>query len=161
MSDDLTRRQAQKLFETAYAHHMRGELGDAIELYKRTIAMHPTAEALTFLGWAYTMINQYGQAIALCEKAIELDPDFGNPYNDIGAYLIELEKYEAAIPWLEKALAAPRYETPHFASLNLGRAYEKLGRYPEALRCYNTALEMDPLYQSAHRARNALLGKLN
>lgn len=161
MSEDLTRQQAQKLFETAYAHHMRGELGDAIELYKRSIATHPTAEALTFLGWAYSMINQHGQAIALCEKAIELDPGYGNPYNDIGAYLIELEKYEAAIPWLEKALSAPRYETPHFASLNLGRVYEQLGQYRKALRCYDTAVEMDPFYQSAQRARSALLGKMN
>jgi tetratricopeptide (TPR) repeat protein len=28
-------------------------------------------------------------AIAECKKAVELDPDLGNPYNDIGAYLIE------------------------------------------------------------------------
>jgi hypothetical protein len=28
-------------------------------------------------------------AITECHHAIEVDPDFGNPYNDIGAYLIE------------------------------------------------------------------------
>lgn len=161
MSEELARKQAQKLFETAYVHHMRGELSDAIELYKRSIVLHPTAPALTYLGWAYSLINEYGQAIALCEQAIALDPDYGNPYNDIGAYLIDLEKWEEAIPWLEKALAAPRYETPEYACHNLGRVYEKMGQFDQALQCYNTALEMAPHYQSAHRAKHALLGKLN
>jgi hypothetical protein len=50
-------------------------------------------------------------------QAIKVDPEFGNPYNDIGAYLIEQEKWDEAIPWFQKAMAAPRYEArcyPHF-----------------------------------------------
>ncbi|GAB4276749.1 MAG: tetratricopeptide repeat protein [Candidatus Promineifilaceae bacterium] len=161
MSEELTRKQAQRLLDLAYVHHSRGELGDAIELYKRSIALYPTAEAYTYLGWAYSMIGQLGAAIEYCEKAIELDPDFGNPYNDIGAYLIDLEEWEAAIPWLEKALVAKRYDTPHFPCYNLGRVYEHLGRYREALTCYNEALAIDPTYQTAQRAKYALLAKLN
>ena len=49
----------------------------------------PTAEAHTFLGWAYSFLGDYESAITECRNAIELDPDFGNPYNDIGAYLIQ------------------------------------------------------------------------
>ena len=52
-----------------------------------------------------------------------MDPDFGNPYNDIGAYLIQMGRLDEAIPWLEKATRAPRYEAPHFPRFNLGRAY--------------------------------------
>jgi Flp pilus assembly protein TadD len=40
------------------------------------------------------------EAIAECHRAIEIDPDFGNPYNDIGAYLIERGDLRGAIPWL-------------------------------------------------------------
>ena len=41
------------------------------------------------------------------KKAIAIDSDFGNPYNDIGASLIQLGEHDAAIPWLEKAIVAP------------------------------------------------------
>ena len=43
------------------------------------------------------------EAIEECHKAIAVDPTFGNPYNDIGAYLIEMGRLDEAIPWLERA----------------------------------------------------------
>jgi tetratricopeptide (TPR) repeat protein len=103
---DIQRQQAAILFERAYKHQMRGELADAILLYKRSFEASPTAEAHTFLGWTYSMMSRYEEAVLECEKAIAVDPTFGNPYNDIGAYLIELGRWEEAIPWLEKATTA-------------------------------------------------------
>lgn len=159
--DDILRQQALVLFERAYRHHMNGELADAMILYKRSIALYPTAEAYTFLGWVYSMLNRYQEAIEMCHKAIETDPSFGNPYNDIGSYLIELGQWQEAIPWLEKAIAAPRYEPRQFPFINLGRVYEHLGEYAKALRYYQQALEVAPLYLPAEYAKNILLGKLN
>lgn len=162
MSDDtFNQQQAKILFEQAYRHQRKGELGDAIALYKRSITLHPTAETYTFLGWSYSMMQRYDDAIEMCHKAIALDPDYGNPYNDIGAYLLEQEKYAEAILWLEKAIVAPRYEARQYPHTNLGRAYEKLGDSRKALRCYNDALSIEPLYLPAEWAKTALLGKLN
>ena len=59
-------------------------------------------------------MGDYDSAIAECQKAIEIDPDFGNPYNDIGAYLIQQGELDEAIPYLEQAMEAKRYSTPHF-----------------------------------------------
>lgn len=158
---DIQRQQAAILFERAYKHQMRGELADAILLYKRSLEAYPTAEAHTFLGWTYSMMSRYEEAIAECEKAIAVDPTFGNPYNDIGAYLIELGQWEEAIPWLEQATVAPRYEVPQFAHLNLGRVFEHLGEHDKALASYDNALVLDPLYRGAHLAKYALLARLN
>ena len=80
---------AMELFQKAYQMQMQGELDLAIRFYKRSIELHPTAEAHTFLGWTYRFQGKLDEAIAECEKAIAVDPTFGNPYNDIGAYLIE------------------------------------------------------------------------
>jgi len=63
---------------------MQGELDPAIELYRRSIEVCPTAEAHTFLGWTYSFQGRLDEARAECLKAIEVDPHFGNPYNDIG-----------------------------------------------------------------------------
>jgi tetratricopeptide (TPR) repeat protein len=161
MDDDIQRDQAMILFQRAHRHQMRGELAEAIRLYRRSIAVFPTAEAHTFLGWTYSMMARYDEAIEQCHLAIAVDPTFGNPYNDIGAYFIELERWEEAIPWLKKALVAPRYEAPHYPHTNLGRVYEHLGRYRQALDCYGRALELDPLYRAAHAAKYLLLARLS
>lgn len=162
MNDEETLRQeAETLRRQGYDYQMEGELADAILCYEESINLFPTAEAYTLLGWAYSMIDRYDEAVALCKKAIELDPRLGNPYNDIGAYLIEQGRWEDAIPWLEEATTAPRYETPEFAYTNLGRVYAHLGDYYLALTYFNRALALSPLYMPAEWARNELLCKLN
>jgi tetratricopeptide (TPR) repeat protein len=161
MSDDIRRQQARVLFEQAYRHQMKGELADALLLYRRSLELVPTAEAFTFLGWTYSMLDRYDEAIAACHEAIGLDPEFGNPYNDIGAYLIELDRFEEALSWLEQATEAARYDTPHFAHMNLGRAYESLRRFATALAHYDKALALAPFYRPAYYAKYGLLGKVN
>lgn len=140
---------AEELFQRAWEFHRKGDLEKAIEIYKRSIEVHPTAEAHTFLGWAYSHQGDLEQAIEECLKAIETDPDFGNPYNDIGAYFIQKEMYEEAIPWLQKAIKARRYECYHYPHLNLGRLYLRQKKYTEAITEFEKALEIEPDYKPA------------
>src|SRR5947199_6024093 len=106
--DDETRHElAMRLFKQAYQHQMNKEFDAAVELYKKSIEAYPTAEAYTFLGWTYSWMGRIDDAIAECHKAIDVDPTFGNPYNDIGSYLMMQGKVERAIHWLERALEAP------------------------------------------------------
>ena len=79
------------------------------------------------------------------------DPDFGNPYNDIGAYLIEKGEFDEAIPWFQKAMQAKRYESPAFPHLNLGRVYERKGKWTEAIDSYKKALALNPDYALARK----------
>ena len=153
--------RALLLFQEAYDHQMSGELEDAVMLYQASIHMFPTAEAHTFLGWTYSFQGKLDDAIAECRKAIAVDPEFGNPYNDIGAYLIELEKYDDAIPWLEQALQAPRYESYHFPWFNLGRAFAAKEHYGRALECYREALALDPDYGPAAEAARTVRLKIH
>jgi tetratricopeptide (TPR) repeat protein len=123
---------------------MAGDLNESIRLYKRSIALCPTADAHTYLGWAYSFQGRIDEAISQCEIAIQLDPEFGNPYNDIGVYLMQQQKLDEAIPWLEKAKQAKRYEPRHFPYLNLGRVYAAKGMLQKALEEFRGALEWHP-----------------
>ncbi len=143
---------AYDLFREAYERQMEGELDAAVELYQRSIKMYPTAEAYTFLGWTYSSQGKLDQAIEECKKAIEIDPDFGNPYNDIGAYLIEKSQHQEAIPWLLKAAKARRYDSYHFAHYNLGRAYLALESFNRAKEEFERALRIEPDYELAREA---------
>jgi tetratricopeptide (TPR) repeat protein len=140
---------AKELFEKAYEQQMQGDLELAVQLYKRSIEMHPTAEAYTFLGWTYHFQGNTDEAIAQCKKAIALDPNFGNPYNDIGAYLIEKGRHDDAIPWLEQAIKSSRYDAYHYPWYNLGRAYVAKELYTKARRCFEKSIEIEPRYKPA------------
>jgi tetratricopeptide (TPR) repeat protein len=159
--ETVSARIARRCFQRAYQLQQRGAVADAIALYQESLTHFPTAEAHTYLGWAYAMLKRYEAAIEECERAIELDPDFGNPYNDIGAYLIELNRWEEALPWLERAQRAPRYVNPEFACFNAGRVHDHFGRWPEAVEAYRMALALNPLYALAREAYRAMLSKLN
>jgi tetratricopeptide (TPR) repeat protein len=153
--------RAAALFHEAFDAQMRGELDEAISLYQQSLLAHPTAEAHTFLGWTYSFQGLLDRAIAECKKAIDVDPTFGNPYNDIGAYLIQMDRHDEAIPWLEKATVATRYEAPHFPHFNLGRAYRAKEMYTRALQCFERALEVRPDYAAARQVVEAIRRKLN
>jgi Tfp pilus assembly protein PilF len=152
MSDDRDAiEEALACFQRAYEAQMAGRLEEAIEQYQQSIRLHPTAEAHTFLGWTYSFQGRHEDAIAECKIAIAVDPDFGNPYNDIGAYLIELGRYEEAVQWLERAKRARRYEPRHFPYANLARVYVKQNRLLDAIRELRAALEVEPGYEMARR----------
>jgi len=153
--------RALDLFDQAYRAQMAGEFDRAVELYKDSLEIHPTAEAHTFLGWTYHYQGRVDDAIAECKRAIALDPDFGNPYNDIGAYLIALGRYDEAITWLDKATRAARYTPRHYPYFNLGRAYFAKGMITRARECFEQALELEPKYSLARQAVETLRRMVN
>ncbi len=144
MSDEFRRERAMELWNEGLLHQQRGALDLAVELYTKSIELCPTAEAYTYRGWAYHGMGRIEDAIAECLRAIEVDPTFGNPYNDIGAYLIEKQDFDDAIEWLEKAKLAPRYEPRHFPFMNLGRVYAAKGMVMRAIEEFEGALEIEP-----------------
>ena len=153
--------EAGRRFEQAYSAQMSGRLDEAIDLYQASLAICPTAEAHTFLGWVYSMQKRWEDAIACCHRAIAVDPDFGNPYNDIGAYLIELGRLDEAIEWLERAKHAVRYEPRHFPHVNLGRIHAMRHDIPAAVRELRAAVAIEPHATSTRRELHRLLGLLN
>jgi len=161
VDDDDRLTKAQKFFQQAYELQREGEYERAIRLYKQSIEVYPTAEAHTFLGWAYSFQGRLDEAIEECHRAISVDPDFGNPYNDIGVYLMQKGQHGEALPWLEKAKQAPRYEPRHFPYLNTGRIYLAAGEWLKALKEFEQAVEIMPDDPDARTALAKLRGRLN
>jgi Tfp pilus assembly protein PilF len=149
MSIDPTQMEAIRSFRVALHFHQVGEIDRAVFHYLRSLELRPSAEAHAFLGWAYSFQGELEKAIEECIKAIEIDPEFSNPYNDIGAYLIEQGNAGKAVTWLEQALQAPRCESFCYPHFNLGRAHEMLGDPQEAERSYRRALDADPTFVPA------------
>jgi Tfp pilus assembly protein PilF len=155
------RRKARGVFREAYRAQQRGEIETALRLYRESIRIHPTPEAHTFLGWAHSHRQEYETAIGCCRAAIALDPDFGNPYNDIGAYLIEMDRWDEAVPWLRAATRARRYRSYHYAHFNLGRVHEHRFDWDSAEASYRMSLRFNPAFGPPRRALSRLEARRN
>lgn len=155
------KREAIELFNEAYEAQMAQDYKQAIKLYKRSIEIFPTAEAYTFLGWTYSFQGEYDLAITECLAAIAVDATFGNPYNDIGSYLIAKGNYYDCVRWFKLAINSVRYEARAYPHFNLAHVYEKRGKLLEAAKHYGLAIKEQPNYAQAYNALRKLQEKLN
>jgi tetratricopeptide (TPR) repeat protein len=153
--------EARQLFQEAYQAQLAQNYDSAIGLYQRSIETYPTAEAHTFLGWVYSFQNRYDEAIAECLEAIRVDETLGNPYNDIGSYLLAKGDSYGCVRWFKRALFAPRYDSYAFPHFNLGRVYEMRRKYLDAARHYTLALEQQPGFTEAATALRRMQATLN
>jgi len=85
--------------------------------------------------------KKFKQAKGYTEKAIDLNPKFPEPYNNLGNIFLEEKQYEIAVDLYEKAISLnPDYAAAHS---NLGLAYKKLNQYDKAIRSFKRAAEID------------------
>ena len=84
--------------------------------------------------------GDYPKAITYFKKAIAVDPNFSEAFNNLGIAYEKSGKPEEAIGAYKKALSNPMYKNPERAYNNLGRVYYRLGRYDDAIEAYQAAL---------------------
>ena len=151
-SQDVSEYHARKLLEIGTDQLRDGKYELARESFDESIHVYPTAEGYTFRGWARSYSGEYNEAIDDCKRAIKIDPEFGNPYNDLGVYMMHLGRFEEAIPWLKRAKLATRYGPRHFPYLNLGNIYLLQNLQNQALDEFVQALDLDPGNEIANKA---------
>jgi len=149
-------RRAEQYYNSGYMLTLMGRFEEAIRLYEKSLEIQPTAEAHTYMGWTYSHLRNLKRAIEEAEKAIRVDPDFGNPYNDMGVYLMDQGKEDEAIPYLQKAMRAKRYCCYQFPHYNMGRIYLRKKMFEKARKAFQKSLAIDPNYAPASEALELL-----
>ncbi len=87
--------------------------------------------------------NRIEEAAELFRKALELDPEYVEAYNNLGIiYDQEYSDYDKAVEYYNEVLK--RYPEDLHAHMNLGTAYYRLNRENEAVKEYKKALEISP-----------------
>ncbi len=106
------------------------------------------------LGISYLNDNNIQPAFIEFQKALELNPNNKEILNAMGiVYLLKLENYPEAIKYFKKALKIDKNFSE--ASNLLGFAYEKTGRFDEAIESYKMATS-NTLYKNPEKAFNNL-----
>lgn len=148
--------RAEALWREGAGLHVEGRYEAAAERFREAIALQPSARAHTWLAWSLSELGELHRAVEHCRRALALDPGYANAYNDLGAYLVDLNRPREAEPWLRRALAIDDYCCPHYAWYHLARARLLQGRLAAARDAVERALRHDPRYRPALRLRQLL-----
>ena len=101
-----------------------------------------SADVQRLLGRAYSGFGKTDEAVAAYRRTIELDTRDAWSMNNLGFLLIEKERYDEALPVLQKAVSL-RKSVAVFHN-NLGTALEHTGNIKGAAAEYRTARIVDP-----------------
>lgn len=105
------------------------------------------ADAYVALGRTYRIKGWLREELQLWRRRAQLDPSDANAKEKIGWVLWFTGRAEESIPWLRAVVEQrPQGRWTHFF---LGNANLALGKYGEAERMYNRALELYPDHSSA------------
>ncbi len=105
-------------------------------------------QALVNLGESLRAQGRLREAVASFQRATELAPHYADAWRALADARSVQKNFQLASQAYVKALELRRDDP---ASLcGLGRAYEKLDRFDEALGCYRTALAICPLRAEIH-----------
>jgi protein O-GlcNAc transferase len=136
-------KQSQYIFNMGNEYKRQGKLDDAIDCYKKVIALTPKfAGAYHNLGNVLREKGRIDEAMACYRKAIELAPDVAVTYNNLGNVLQEKGQVDDSIEFYKKALQCdPDYMLTY---LNLGIALGKKGQISRSIEYLRKALQYDP-----------------
>jgi len=115
-----------------------GRVANAVEHFRKSLTMKPSAAAHYNLATALTMAGSLDEAVGSYEKALELRPDYALAHNNLGAILFQRGQLDAAGVHLREAV---RLDPKNADALdNLGRLEQRLGDPRSARQHYEQAL---------------------
>lgn len=143
--------------ELAQQYMANGDLQDAMVKLNKALQFDPNyVPAHTVLAVVYERINDMPNAELHYRKAASLAPDKGDTNNNLGWFLCNREgKTTEAMPYFQKAVADPFYQTPALAWSNAGICLTRANDFAGAEADFRKALAIDPqdpgaLYQLAN-----------
>ena len=121
----------------------RGDYRAAAQIYQEMLKAEPyAAEVRANLGLMHHLLGEYPAAIREFRTALQENPRLFVPNLFLGLDLLEVEKPNEAISYLERAHDIDPHD-PN-VPLGLGQAYTKLGNLLKARASYNEAVRLNP-----------------
>ena len=127
----------------------KGDRAAQLSHLSRLVEVYPVDKrAHNLLGNHYFNRQQFDEAIASYEQAVEIDPEFSSPYNGMGYALRGLGRYDEAAAALQKYIELiPDEPNPYDSYADL---LMKMGRFEEAIENYEKALSLNPNFIGSH-----------
>jgi predicted O-linked N-acetylglucosamine transferase (SPINDLY family) len=131
-------------------YHQIGRHSEAVQTITQAIQLNPTnADYLSNQGLAYKALGQFDAAIECFQRALKLAPNDLDVYYNLGNTGIEAERFDLAAQAYRRILRdypqdADLKEALCHALDRQGYLHQQSGRYAEAERCYQEAIQFQP-----------------
>jgi tetratricopeptide (TPR) repeat protein len=127
----------------------------ALNPLQHYIAQRPDDAYAHFqLGYAYAGLKRTEDAKTEFARAISLDPKMAAAHLNLGLVRMDSDPASAAEAFLHAAELQPTESRPRFLA---GYAFERSGKFPEAIEQYRAALDLSPKDYEAHFALGRVL----
>jgi len=135
---------------------------DAVRLYNRVIALSankPQTAAIANLkiGNAYMVQRKFENAVFGFERAIQLNPNYAEAYNNLGEALGELKQYPRAIEMFGKAAALDPALLK--AKYNQAVSYDRMRNFRYSEFVFRNLIKSNPTYSLAYDGLAVTLSK--
>ncbi len=140
---------AEAFYHLGLAYSEKKDMPNAVRCFDAAKQSKEWNEAQFFVssGLAYGLNRQFDKAFADFNKAVSLDSNVKEAYNNWGLCLTDAGLANEAIVKLNKALELdPQYVSAWY---NKGNAYAQASDFPQAIASYEKALVIDPGYTDA------------
>src|SRR3954453_185841 len=122
--------------------HAHKYFADALDYYQAANAKQPSARLMNKIGMMNLLLLRIDSSRKDFERAIKMDPNYADAYNNLGAVHYQDHQLKQAIKQYQKAITLnPEFATYHS---NLGTAYMERKEFDKAASEYARALQIDP-----------------
>jgi tetratricopeptide (TPR) repeat protein len=141
--------EGERLLVEGFDAGVRSDPAGQKERYEKLVAAYPKDQrALNFLGNFHFGRQEWDKAVQVLERAAALDPQFSQPYNQMGYAYRFLGRYDDAEKAFKKYIELiPQDPNPYDSYAEL---LMKMGRYDESIRNYEKALALDPHFVASY-----------
>lgn len=135
------------IFNMANILSKEGRYGEALEAYHHYLEYEDeSSEAMTYAAECYGKLGDHKRAFKMFNEAIDLDPDFAEPWYGLGILMLD-DRPEESIKYLKKAVSLRDDEYEYWYYLS--EAYYNCRRTKDSFRSLIKAVTVNPYYDQA------------
>ena len=146
-------------FKKAVNLYENNKLNEAKKICLKIYIKNPSHfDNLRLLNFIHFRNKDFHTALDFINKAIKINPNFAEAYNEQGNALHELKKLEEAIKSYNNAINInPKYADAYY---NKGLVLQELKKLESAVENYNKAIKINPKHIMSHNNKGFALQQL-
>ena len=146
-------------FKKAVDLYENDKLNDAKKICSKIYKKNPNHfDNLRLLNFIHFKNKDFSTALDFINKAIKINPNFAEAYNEQGNALNELKKLEEAIKSYNNAINInPEYADAYY---NKGLVFHELKKLESAVQNYDKAIKINPKHIMSHNNKGFALQQL-
>ncbi|HXX57529.1 MAG TPA: tetratricopeptide repeat protein [Thermodesulfovibrionales bacterium] len=136
------KKAASAHFQLGVSYLNDNNIQPAFVEFQKALELNPNdKETLNAIGLIYLLkLDDYPKAIDFFQRAVRVDKNFSEGWNNLGFAYEKAERYNDAVAAYKTALSNLLYQNAYKAFNNLGRTYYRLGKYSDAVEAYKEAI---------------------